>query len=95
MIPNRTGKTFGEGDRERMSKIRRMQSEQLILEQDIRKKRRALDTLTAEIRRMKSERTRLETSLREKTSVEGKLTRDMTTLEAELSRMKKRLNALS
>lgn len=95
MIPNRINASDGSRDRDRMAMFRRLQSEYLIFEQDIRKKRRTLEALTAEIRKMKTERSRLDVSIREKQTAEGKLFRDLGIMEAEGGRIKKRMNSFS
>jgi len=78
-----------------MTVFRRLQSESLIIDQDIRKKSRYHENLVAEIRKMKSDLSRLETSLREKQTEEAKFARDLALLQAEAGRVRKRMNLLS
>ncbi|NTW30984.1 MAG: hypothetical protein HGB34_04365 [Candidatus Moranbacteria bacterium] len=95
MITSRSGRGSDESSRERMAVYKRLQSEYLILEQDIRKKTRNHEALVAEIRKLKMDLSKIEASLREKQSDEAKLARDLGVLEAEGSRVKRRMNALS
>jgi septal ring factor EnvC (AmiA/AmiB activator) len=96
MIVNRTGGRMSDDTRkERMAAYRRLQSEYLIIEQDIRKKRRNHEALVAEIRKLKMDLSRMEASLREKTTDEAKLVRELGLSESEWGRIRRRMNMLA
>ncbi|NTW45451.1 MAG: hypothetical protein HGB18_00155 [Candidatus Moranbacteria bacterium] len=85
----------GDARRERMAEYRRLQSQSVILEQDLRKKRRRHDELVDDIRRLKKEMVRLDTELRERQSEEARAAKDLGVLEIEASRTRKRMNLLA
>jgi septal ring factor EnvC (AmiA/AmiB activator) len=89
------GRMSDETRKERAAAYRRLQSEYLIIEQDIRKKRRNHETLVAEIRKLKMDVTRMETSLREKTADEAKVARELGLIESEWGRIRRRMNMLA
>jgi|GEM_PF-1145533 hypothetical protein len=94
MISNRSGTGNRAGDGERKAAYRRLQTESLIFEQDLKKKTRYHEALVAEIRQLKMNLTRLEVALREKQSDEAKLARELGILQTEATRIKKKMNLL-
>ena len=95
MISNRSGSMSDETRRERTAAYRRLQSEYLVLDQDLRKKRRSHEALVAEIRKLKLEISRAESLLREKTLDEAKQSRNLGIMEAECARVKRRMNMMA
>lgn len=85
----------GDVRRERQVEYRRLQSQSIILEQDLRKKKRQHEGLVADIRRLKSDMARLDTELRSKREEEARVSRDLGILEAETLKTRKRLNLLA
>ncbi len=95
MIPSRSNKADDAENRERMASLRRLQSEYLIIDQDIHKKVRLHDALVAEIRKMKYDYSRLEVTLQQKRTDEAKFARELALLQSDASRLKKRMNLIS
>lgn len=95
MITSRSGNMSDETRRERMAAYRRLQSEYLVLDQELRKKRRNHEAVVAEIRKLKLEISRAESLLRDKASDEAKQSRDLGIMEAECARVKRRMNMMA
>jgi hypothetical protein len=95
MISSRSGNVSDETKRDRKVAYGRLQSEYLVLEQELRKKRRSHEAVVAEIRKLKQEISRSELLLRDKTSDEAKQSRDLGIMEAECSRVKRRMNMMA
>jgi chromosome segregation ATPase len=82
-------------DHARRLELHRLQSERLILEQDYRKKSRALESISLELRRLRKTADRIKTEMRVKTEEEGRLKRDVGFMEADLRRLKKKINQMA
>ncbi len=88
------GNPAREDDHARRLEAHRLQSELLILEQDRRKKARALSAVSLELCRLRKEADQVRTDLRVKAEEEGRLKRDIGFMETDIGRLKKKLNQM-